>query len=214
MLRSRASSPVSISDTSCPLISACPVHGAALTRSRATGWHHLPADRVYPARRAQRRAAGSRRRRSTVKVGIPREVKNHEYRVAITPAGVHELVRNGHEVYVENDAGLGSSIPNDAYVDAGAQILPGADDVWGTGELILKVKEPIEEEYGRRREGQTLSPSLHLAASKPGTDPLMGRKVTGSACEPVELPDRSLPLLAPMSEVAGRLAPQVGARSL
>jgi alanine dehydrogenase len=149
-----------------------------------------------------------------VKVGIPREVKNHEYRVAITPAGVHELARNGHEVYIENDAGVGSSIPNEAFEAAGATILATADDVWGTGDLILKVKEPIEEEYGRMREGQTLFTYLHLAASKPCTDALIDRKVTGIAYETVELPDRSLPLLAPMSEVAGRLAPQVGAHTL
>jgi alanine dehydrogenase len=149
-----------------------------------------------------------------VKVGIPREVKNHEYRVAITPAGVHELARNGHEVYIENDAGVGSSIPNEAFEAAGAKILATADDVWGTGDLILKVKEPIEQEYGRMREGQTLFTYLHLAASKPCTDALIDRKVTGIAYETVELPDRSLPLLAPMSEVAGRLAPQVGAHTL
>src|SRR3954470_5274338 len=214
MLRSRASSPVSISDTSCPLISACPVHGAALTRSRATGWHHLPADRVYPARRAQRRAAGSRRRRSTVKVGIPREVKNHEYRVAITPAGVHELVRNGHEVYVEKEAGVGSSILDDDYAAGGATILGAADDVWATSDMILKVKEPIAQEYERMREGQTLFTYLHLAAEKPLTEELAKRKVTGIAYETVQLPDRSLPLLAPMSEVARRLAPQVGTSPL
>jgi alanine dehydrogenase len=149
-----------------------------------------------------------------MRVGIPREIKNHEYRVAITPAGVHELARNGHEVFVEQDAGLGSSIPNDDFVQAGATILPTADDVWGAGDLILKVKEPIEEEYGRMREGQTLFTYLHLAASKACTDALIDRKVTGIAYETVELPDRSLPLLAPMSEVAGRLAPQVGAHTL
>jgi alanine dehydrogenase len=149
-----------------------------------------------------------------VKVGIPSEVKNHEYRVAITPAGVHELVRTGHQVYVQRDAGLGSSIPNDAFEQAGATILDTADDVWGTGELILKVKEPIEEEYHRMQEGQTLFTYLHLAASKECTDALIDRKVTGIAYETVELPDRSLPLLAPMSEVAGRLAPQVGAHTM
>ncbi len=149
-----------------------------------------------------------------MKVGIPREVKNHEYRVAITPAGVHELVTNGHDVYVEKDAGVGSSIPDDDYVAAGATILGNADDVWGTGDLVLKVKEPIEEEYSRMREGQTLFTYLHLAASVPCTTALLDRKVTGIAYETVELPDRSLPLLAPMSEVAGRLAPQVGAHTL
>jgi alanine dehydrogenase len=149
-----------------------------------------------------------------VKVGIPREVKNHEYRVAITPAGVHELVKNGHDVFVERDAGVGSSIPNDAFVGAGATILETADDVWGTGDLILKVKEPIAEEYSRMRRGQTLFTYLHLAASKECTDALITQGVTGIAYETVELPDRSLPLLAPMSEVAGRLAPQVGAYHL
>ena len=125
-----------------------------------------------------------------MKVGIPREVKNHEYRVAITPAGVHELARNGHEVYIENDAGVGSSIPNEAFEAAGAKILATADDVWGTGDLILKVKEPIEQEYGRMREDQTLFTYLHLAASKPCTDALIDRRVTGIAYETVELPDR------------------------
>jgi alanine dehydrogenase len=149
-----------------------------------------------------------------VKVGIPREVKNHEYRVAITPAGVHELVRHGHEVYVEAEAGAGSSIRDADFVEAGATILPDADDVWDTGELVLKVKEPIASEYGRMREGQTLFTYLHLAADKALTEELVHRKVTAIAYETVELPDRSLPLLAPMSEVAGRLAPQVGAHTL
>ncbi len=149
-----------------------------------------------------------------MKVGIPKEVKNHEYRVAITPAGVHELASRGHEVYVQASAGLGSSITDDEFVAAGARILQTADDVWETGELILKVKEPIAEEYDRMREGQTLFTYLHLAASKHCTDALLDRKVTAIAYETVELPDRSLPLLAPMSEVAGRLAPQVGAQCL
>jgi alanine dehydrogenase len=149
-----------------------------------------------------------------MKVGIPREVKNHEYRVAITPAGVHELVMNGHEVLVEREAGVGSSILDEDFVAAGARILDTADAVWEAGDLILKVKEPIAEEYHRMREGQTLFTYLHLAADKPLTEELAKRKVTGIAYETVELPDRSLPLLAPMSEVAGRLAPQVGAQAL
>jgi alanine dehydrogenase len=149
-----------------------------------------------------------------VKVGIPREVKNHEYRVAITPAGVHELVRNGHDVYVEKDAGTGSSIDDEDFAGAGATILGSADDVWATADVILKVKEPIAEEYPRMREGQTLFTYLHLAADRPLTEELVARKVTAIAYETVELPDRSLPLLAPMSEVAGRLAPQVGAHTL
>src|SRR5665647_961953 len=149
-----------------------------------------------------------------VKVGIPREVKNNEYRVAITPSGVHELVRNGHEVFVETDAGVGSSIINADYVAAGAKILDTAADVWATGELILKVKEPVASEYPLMREGQTLFTYLHLAADRVLTQELVKRKVTGIAYETVELSDRSLPLLAPMSEVAGRLAPQVGAHTL
>ncbi len=149
-----------------------------------------------------------------MKVGIPREIKNHEYRVAITPAGVMELVRNGHEVFVEHDAGVGSSITNEEYVKAGATILATADDVWATGDMIMKVKEPIAAEYDRMRNGQLLFTYLHLAAGKECTDALLKQGVTGVAYETVELPDRSLPLLAPMSEVAGRLAPQVGAYSL
>jgi alanine dehydrogenase len=149
-----------------------------------------------------------------MKVGIPSEIKNNEFRVAITPAGVFELSRAGHEVYVQSGAGAGSSIADADFVAAGATILPGADDVWGTGDLILKVKEPIAEEYHRMRQGQVLFTYLHLAASKECTDALLDRKVTGIAYETVELPDHSLPLLAPMSEVAGRLAPQVGSYHL
>ena len=149
-----------------------------------------------------------------MKVAVPREVKNHEYRVAITPAGVNELVRHGHEVFVESGAGLGSSIPDADYAAAGATILPSADDVWSAGDLILKVKEPVASEYQRMREGQVLFTYLHLAASRECTDALLERKVTGIAYETVELPDGSLPLLAPMSEVAGRLAAQVGAYHL
>jgi alanine dehydrogenase len=149
-----------------------------------------------------------------VKVGIPREVKNHEYRVAITPAGVHELVRNGHEVYIEDNAGLGSSIPNEEYVAAGATILPTADEVWATADLLLKVKEPIASEYHRLRKGQTLFTYLHLAADRAGTDALIASGTTAIAYETVQLGNGALPLLAPMSEVAGRLAPQVGAYHL
>jgi alanine dehydrogenase len=149
-----------------------------------------------------------------MKVGIPREVKNHEYRVAITPAGVRELVNHGHEVYLEKDAGAGSQLTDDAYIAAGAAIVPDADEVWGIADMVLKVKEPIAEEYHRMRPGLTLFTYLHLAADKPCTDALLGNKVTGIAYETVQLADGSLPLLAPMSEVAGRLAPQVGAYHL
>ncbi|MFC4534531.1 alanine dehydrogenase [Sphaerisporangium dianthi] len=148
-----------------------------------------------------------------MKIGVPAEVKNHEYRVAATPAGVHELVRRGHDVYVQRDAGLGSHIPDEEYLFAGAKILDTADEVWGESEMILKVKEPIAEEYHRMREGQVLFTYLHLAASRPCTEALLDRKVTAVAYETVQV-GATLPLLAPMSEVAGRLAPQVGAYNL
>src|SRR3982751_5541796 len=149
-----------------------------------------------------------------MKVAIPREVKNHEYRVAITPAGVHELVRNGHQVVVEQNAGAGSSITDPEYVAAGAEILGTADEVWAAADLLLKVKEPIAEEYHRLRRGQTLFTYLHLAASKECTDALVTSGATAIAYETVQSPSGALPLLAPMSEVAGRMAPQVGAHSL
>lgn len=149
-----------------------------------------------------------------VKVGIPREVKNNEFRVAITPAGVHELVRHGHQVVVEESAGAGSSITDEEYVAAGAQILPTADEVWATADLLLKVKEPVAEEYHRLRKDQTLFTYLHLAASRECTDALIESGTTAIAYETVETANRALPLLAPMSEVAGRLAPQVGAYHL
>ncbi|MFS8479426.1 MAG: alanine dehydrogenase [Micromonosporaceae bacterium] len=149
-----------------------------------------------------------------MKVAVPREVKNHEYRVAITPAGVDELVRHGHEVFIESGAGQGSSIPDADYAAAGAVVLASADDVWAAGDLVLKVKEPVPSEYHRMREGQALFAYLHLAANRECTDALLQRRITGIAYETVELPDGSLPLLAPMSEVAGRLAAQVGAYHL
>ncbi len=149
-----------------------------------------------------------------MRVGVPKEVKNHEYRVAITPAGVHELVRHGHEVVVEASAGVGSSITDEEYAAAGARIIEGADDVWAEAELVLKVKEPVASEYHRMREGQVLFTYLHLAADKALTEELVGRGVTGIAYETVQSTDGALPLLAPMSEVAGRLAPQAGAYHL
>ena len=149
-----------------------------------------------------------------MKIGVPTEVKKHEYRVAMTPAGVVELVRNGHAVVVQSGAGGGSSISDQEFTDAGARILPTADDVWGEADLVCKVKEPIASEYERMRAGQVLFTYLHLAASRECTDALTRRKVTGIAYETVQLPDGSLPLLAPMSEVAGRMAPQVGAATL
>jgi alanine dehydrogenase len=149
-----------------------------------------------------------------VKVGVPKEVKNHEYRVAITPVGAHELTEHGHEVFVEKGAGAGSQIMDEEYVAAGAKILDGADEVWGTADMVLKVKEPVAEEYHRLRDGLTLFTYLHLAADKPLTEELVAKKVTAIAYETVQLPSGSLPLLYPMSEVAGCLAPQVGAHSL
>jgi alanine dehydrogenase len=148
-----------------------------------------------------------------VRVGIPREVKDHEYRVAITPAGVNELVRAGHRVQVEKEAGAGSSIPDDDFVAAGADILADPDDVWDA-DLVLKVKEPVAEEYGRMRAGRTLFTYLHLAASRECTEALLKSGIDAVAYETVQAADGSLPLLAPMSEVAGRMAPQVGAHTL
>src|SRR4051794_13565138 len=149
-----------------------------------------------------------------MKIGVPKEVKNHEYRVALTPIGVHELTSHNHEVFIEKSAGEGSQIHDEEYVAAGAKILDGPDEVWGTADMVLKVKEPVAEEYARMREGQTLFTYLHLAADEPLTRELVDRKVTAIAYETVQLPSGSLPLLYPMSEVAGCLAPQVGAHSL
>jgi alanine dehydrogenase len=149
-----------------------------------------------------------------MKVGVPQEVKNHEYRVALTPVGVHELVQHGHEVVIEAGAGAGSQIPDEEYAAAGATMLGSADDVWDSAEMVLKVKEPVAEEYARMREGQTLFTYLHLAADQPLTEELMKRQVTAIAYETVQLPSGGLPLLYPMSEVAGCLAPQVGAYAL
>jgi alanine dehydrogenase len=149
-----------------------------------------------------------------MKVGIPREIKNNEYRVAISPPGVNEVVSRGHEVIIERGAGLGSSFTDMDFQDAGARILPDADAVWGEADLLLKVKEPIAEEYSRLRRDQVLFTYLHLAASKPCTDALLKAGTTAIAYETVTGPDRSLPLLAPMSEVAGRLAPMVGSYHL
>lgn len=149
-----------------------------------------------------------------MRVGVPREIKDNEYRVAITPAGTHELVRAGHTVYLQQDAGSGSSLPDSAFTAAGAHILPDADDVWAASDLVLKVKEPVAEEYCRLREHQVLFTYLHLAASFECTEALVKAGTTAIAYETVQLPDGSLPLLAPMSEIAGRMAPQVGAHCL
>lgn len=146
-------------------------------------------------------------------VGVPREIKNREFRVALTPSGAAELTAAGHDVVVEASAGAGSHMPDTDYVAAGAKIAATPQEVWNSADLVLKVKEPIAAEYDRMREDQTLFTYLHLAASRECTDALLRRKVAGIAYETVTAPDGTLPLLAPMSEIAGRLAPQVGAEA-
>jgi alanine dehydrogenase len=146
-------------------------------------------------------------------VGVPSENKVHESRVALTPEGVSELISAGHEVLIQDGAGIGSAITNADYVAAGATIVATADDVWNAAELVLKVKEPIDPEYSKMRKGQTLFTYLHLAASRACTDALVHSGITAVAYETVEV-NGALPLLSPMSEVAGRLATQVGASAL
>ncbi len=146
-------------------------------------------------------------------VGVPKEIKVHESRVAITPEGVSEFVHAGHTVLIQDGAGIASAITNDNFIQAGATIVATADDVWQKADLVLKVKEPIEPEYLKMRKGQTLFTYLHLAASKVCTDALVASGTTAIAYETVEV-NGTLPLLAPMSEVAGRLATQVGATAL
>lgn len=145
-----------------------------------------------------------------VRIGIPRELKNHEYRVALTPSGVHELTRSGHDVFVQQAAGVGSSFPDSAYDAVGAKVVSTADEVWDAAELILKVKEPVPEEFPRLQSKHVLFTYLHLAADPDCARAIMSSGTTAIAYETVQLPDGSLPLLAPMSEVAGRLAAQVG----
>ncbi len=149
-----------------------------------------------------------------MRVGIPTEIKNNENRVAITQAGVFELKRRGHEVLVQAGAGLGSAITDAEYEAAGATIVPTADEVWAGADMVLKVKEPIAAEYDKMRKGQVLFTYLHLAASRDCTDAVLSSGTTAIAYETVQLANRGLPLLAPMSEVAGRLSVQVGAYSL
>jgi len=146
-------------------------------------------------------------------IGVPKEIKNNEFRVAITPSGVREFVKHGHTVFIETNAGVGSAITDEDYRKVGATILSSADEVWATADLILKVKEPIAAEYSRMRKGQVLFTYLHLAASRECTDALISSGITAIAYETVEV-NGGLPLLAPMSEVAGRMAAQVGAAAL
>src|SRR5687768_9724521 len=145
-----------------------------------------------------------------MRVGVAKEIKVDEYRVALTPAGARELVLRGHEVLVETDAGTGSSFTDSVYEAVGARIV-SVEDVWAESELLLKVKEPIEPEYPRLREGLVLFTYLHIAADEPLTRSLVDSGITGVAYETVETDDGRLPLLAPMSEIAGRLAAQAGA---
>ncbi len=149
-----------------------------------------------------------------MRIGIPTEVKNNEFRVAITPAGVAALTRRGHEVLVQAGAGDGSAITDTDFKAAGAELISTAEQVWADAELVLKVKEPMPAEYGLLRKGQTLFTYLHLAASRPCTEALLNSGATSIAYETVQTPDGALPLLAPMSEVAGRLSAQVGAYHL
>ncbi len=146
-------------------------------------------------------------------IGIPKEIKNNEFRVSATPSGVHAYVAAGHQVLVEKNAGLGSGISNEDYIKAGGKIIDSADEVWQKADLIQKVKEPIEAEYKRMRRGQILYTYLHLAANKACTQAIIDSGCTAIAYETVEV-DGALPLLAPMSEVAGRMSIQVGAAAL
>lgn len=147
-------------------------------------------------------------------IGIPKEIKNNESRVALTPAGAHELIKRGHTVSVETLAGDGSGFTDSDYSNVGARILSTADEVWATAEMIMKVKEPIEEEYGRCRKGQLIFTYFHFASSEKLTDAMISSGAVCLAYETVEQSDGSLPLLVPMSEVAGRMAIQEGARYL
>ena len=148
-----------------------------------------------------------------MRIGVAKEIKPQEYRVALTPAGARELVQGGHEVVVEEGAGVGSAFPDEVYVRAGASIA-SVDDVWDRSDLLLKVKEPIAAEYSRLRAGLTLFTYLHIAADEPLTRALVDSGITAIAYETVETDRGALPLLAPMSEIAGRLAPQAGAYHL
>lgn len=147
-------------------------------------------------------------------IGVPMEIKNNENRVAITPAGVAAFVGGGHRVLIQNQAGAGSGFLNDEYLQSGAEIVPSAADVYGCADMILKVKEPVPEEYGLIREGQILFTYLHLAAAPELTQVLLRKKVVAIAYETIQLENGSLPLLTPMSEVAGRMAVQIGAQFL
>jgi len=147
-------------------------------------------------------------------IGMPKEIKDNEYRVAATPGGIHQLTRDGHRVLVQTGAGVGSGFSDEEYAEAGAELVPEAARLWSVAEMIMKVKEPLTQEYDHLREGLILYTYLHLAANEKLTRELMKRKVTGVAYETVESPNGALPLLTPMSEVAGKMAVQIGAHYL
>jgi len=147
-------------------------------------------------------------------IGVPKEIKDNEYRVSLTPGGAFQLVKEGHRVLVQRGAGVGSGFADDEYTEAGAGLIEGAADVWSKAEMIMKVKEPLRSEFAYLNEELLLYTYLHLAADEELTKELVARKVTGVAYETVELPDGSLPLLTPMSEVAGKMAVQIAAHCL
>ena len=149
-----------------------------------------------------------------MRIAVPTEIKDNEFRVAITPAGVHDLTAHGHEVLIQAGAGAGSAITDDAYERAGAEVVAAANEIWARAEVLLKVKEPVASEYGYFRDDLVLFTYLHLAAEPELTHALVDSGTTAIAYETVQLPTRALPLLAPMSEVAGRLAPIVGANAM
>jgi alanine dehydrogenase len=147
-------------------------------------------------------------------IGVPKEIKNNENRVAITPAGVAAFIKNGHKVIIQDQAGVGSGFSNEEYIEAGAEIISSAEEVFAMADMIMKVKEPLAQEYGLFKEGQILFTYLHLAPEPELTQALLDKKVVGIAYETIQLDNGSLPLLTPMSEVAGRMAVQVGAQFL
>jgi alanine dehydrogenase len=160
------------------------------------------------------RSNALRGNRYTMKISVPKEVKDNEFRVAMTPAGVRDLTQRGHSVTIQKDAGVGSGIPDSAYAKEGATIVDDADEVWGSAEMVIKVKEPVTSEYGYFRHDLVLFAYLHLAAEPELTAALLESKITAIAYETVQLPSGALPLLAPMSEVAGRLSAIVGAATM
>ncbi len=149
-----------------------------------------------------------------MKIGVPKEIKNHEYRVGLIPGGVREYTRRGHEVIVESGAGEGSAIPDESYEQAGATLVETPEEVWESAEMIVKVKEPVADEYDRIQQDQMIYTYFHLAAVPELAEVLIDKHVTSIAYETIQLPDGRLPLLEPMSEVAGRMSIQVGAQSL